>query len=326
MHVEIVDQANGRAVGAGTIERRTVELEPVDAGRQLRPQPIPQPPHPRSFLGQPRDRQPGRLGQPHDPRHVERATPHAAFLTAAMHERLDPHGPLPAPDEQRPGALGAVKLVRRETGQVGAERIDVDGHAAERLRTVDVHEPAGGMHDRGERRHVLHHARLVVGQQQRDEQRVRADRRLEIGRANPPRDAGRIGLPYDGQPRHGKPLPLEVLSGVERGMVVGHGDDDPSPRRVTQVPGPGRESEQSDVRALGGPAREYDLTGHRPDRGGEGRPCRLDRIAGLAAHFVGRAAGVAVVVGEPRQHRLEHPRVESGRGVVVEVDRVGHGR
>ena len=47
----------------------------------------------------------------------------------------------------------------------------------------------------------------------------------------------------------------------------------------------------------------------------------FDRLLRLPAERVIAAGGVAVILGEVRQHRLHHPRIAARRGVVVHVDR-----
>ena len=46
----------------------------------------------------------------------------------------------------------------------------------------------------------------------------------------------------------------------------------------------------------------------------------VDRLLGLPAEGVVAAGGVAERLGEVRQHRLDHPRIDRRRGVVVHVD------
>ena len=50
----------------------------------------------------------------------------------------------------------------------------------------------------------------------------------------------------------------------------------------------------------------------------------LDGLLGLPAEGVVAAGGVAELLGEVRQHRLDHARVAPRRGVVVQVDRQFH--
>ena len=48
--------------------------------------------------------------------------------------------------------------------------------------------------------------------------------------------------------------------------------------------------------------------------------CLVDGRAGVVAECVADAAGVAVLLGEVGQHRLDDARVDPRRGVVVHVD------
>ena len=63
-----------------------------------------------------------------------------------------------------------------------------------------------------------------------------------------------------------------------------------------------------------------DLLGLRPDCGRDLGPGIVYGVFCRGAESVGRAARVAVDFGEIRPHRLHHPRIDAGRGVVVEID------
>ena len=216
-----------------------------------------------------------------------------------------------------------------EARQIGAERVHVDGHPADRLGAVHVEDGAGGVDQFGDRRHVLHDADLVVRQEHGDEERVRPECRLEIGEPDPPRHAACVVLEHDREPGHLGSLAFEVFHGIEHGVVLGrHRHDVPgkSVRRLEPRMPRGR-SEDGEVGALGGPAREHDLPRIGGNRVGERAPRGFHRLTGLAAHVVRHAAGVAVAVGEPRQHRLQHPRIKPRCGVVVEINgalQLGH--
>ena len=78
---------------------------------------------------------------------------------------------------------------------------------------------------------------------------------------------------------------------------------------------------EGEVVALGGAAGEDDLLGDGADEAGDLLAGLLDGLLGLPAEGVIPAGGVAVVLGEARQHRLQHARIDARRGVVVHVDR-----
>ena len=69
---------------------------------------------------------------------------------------------------------------------------------------------------------------------------------------------------------------------------------------------------------------EDDLPALGADRPRHLLPGELDRLLGLPPESVGDARGVAVELGEVREHRLDDPRVGAGGGVVVEIDRTSH--
>ena len=79
-------------------------------------------------------------------------------------------------------------------------------------------------------------------------------------------------------------------------------------------------TQQRKVDALGRPAGEDDLPRRGTDCCCHLVPSRLDYRPSLEPEVMGATAGVAVVVRQPGQHRLQHQRIEPGRGVVVEID------
>ena len=97
-------------------------------------------------------------------------------------------------------------------------------------------------------------------------------------------------------------------------MLDGGGDE------VTAVSGvAGGDTPDGGVVRLGPPAGEDDLLGQASDEIGNRLPGGLHRLAGLLAEFVNRR-GVAEVLEKMRRHDLQHPRIHSCRGVVVQVD------
>ena len=61
--------------------------------------------------------------------------------------------------------------------------------------------------------------------------------------------------------------------------------------------------------------------GLRPDGGGDLLPRRVDRLFGRVSEGVRGAGRVAEGLGKVGQHRLQHPGIEPGGGVIVHVDR-----
>ena len=75
-----------------------------------------------------------------------------------------------------------------------------------------------------------------------------------------------------------------------------------------------------EVVGLGGAAGEDDLLRLGVDQAGDPLAPRLGRLLRLPAVAVAPAGRVTEGLGEIGHHRLEHPRIERGRGVVVHVD------
>ena len=296
VHVQVVDEPHGLAPGVDCVERGAVELEAGNARGKPGPEKVPQPPHPRGLLGEFQARQPRRLGEADDSRHIERAAPHSPFLPAAKHKRLHADGPAPSADKQPADSLRSVKLVGREAGQVGLDRVHVDGHAAHGLGTVDVNQGTGVVGNLRDRGHVLHHARLIVRKQDGDRERVGPHRLPEVGEPDPARDAAGVSLGHHRQACDLEALPLEVLDRIERGMVVGDRDHEvPSGQAgrlrahaaFGRVAGPGGAAQEGDVGAFGRAACEHDLAGRSPDRRGERFAGSLHGVPRRPPHLVG---------------------------------------
>jgi hypothetical protein len=98
-------------------------------------------------------------------------------------------------------------------------------------------------------------------------------------------------------------------------MLGGHGDQVVSPAALP----PGRPFERQVV-ALGGAAGEDELLVAGAD-GGSQRPAGLlGGITGLPAVGMTHAPRVAKLLGEVRQHRLDHARIDGRGSVMIEVN------
>ncbi len=89
--------------------------------------------------------------------------------------------------------------------------------------------------------------------------------------------------------------------------------------------GTSRGTENGKIRTLGGAAGEDHFPSRRSNRLGHLLASLFHRLTSRTAKGVRQASGIAVLVFEPWQHRLEHARVEPSCRVVVEVDQHGSG-
>ncbi len=77
---------------------------------------------------------------------------------------------------------------------------------------------------------------------------------------------------------------------------------------------------------LGRAAGEDDFAGGCADERGDLASGAANGLVSLPPIRVLPARGIAELLGEVRQHRLEHARIDRCRGVVVEIDRLCHGQ
>ena len=126
-------------------------------------------------------------------------------------------------------------------------------------------------------------------------------------------------LAVHGQVGGAEALLLQLLDGVEDGVVLDGGGDDVV---AAAAAGIGGAAHRQGV-ALAAAAGEDDLLrlaaqelGHRTAGG-------VQALAGLSRLGV-EARGVAPVLAQVRQHGFQHARVQGGGGGVVEVDALAH--
>ena len=162
-NVEGVGQAFGRVA---------VELQTGNGGSEQTMQAVAQRCHACGFMRQRGPRQPRRLAQGDDMRHILGAGTQAVFVAGAVLDRFERDA---RSNIQRPHALGGVKLVAGQGQQVGAQRLQVHRHLADGLGCIDVHQRARGMREIGQRAHGLQAAGLVVGQHHRHQRHLRRD-------------------------------------------------------------------------------------------------------------------------------------------------------
>ena len=192
--------------------------------------------------------------------------------------------------------------------QVHAELVHPGRHLAHRLGGVRVQEHAGLARDARDLGDRLDGPDLVVGVHHRDEHRPRRERPGDVVGVD---QAG----PVDRYVGHVCAVPLEVAAGLDDRRVLHRGGHDVRPL-------PARRLDCSDERGvvrLGTAAGEDDLGRRAAEEPGEPGAGAGDGLSRRRPRPV-RARGVAVVLREVRQHRLEHLGGDGRAGVVVQVD------
>ena len=110
---------------------------------------------------------------------------------------------------------------------------------------------------------------------------------------------------------------LEPLAGVDDRLVLGDRGDDVVALLAVHL----GDALDREVVGLGRAAREDDFLRVRADEIGDLLARLLDRLFGFPAERMVAAGGVAEVLGEIRQHRLDDARIDRRRRVIVHVDR-----
>ncbi len=227
------------------------------------------------------------------------------FLRATHHERLHAQ---PASHEQRAHTLRAAELVRGDGAQIGAEADEVDVGVARGGARVDVHQHAALACLCDDGRRGLERADFVVGELDRDERGVGADRADHL-----------VGIeaPAAVDPDLGDGEAFRAPARVEHGRVLHRsGDDVAFPSVFERTPDRG-------VDRFGAARGEHHLARARAEQRGHLLACVLDCDARRAAFGV-QAPGVAVMVAEVRHHRVERLRAQRRRRRVIEI-RARHG-
>jgi len=249
-------------------------------------------------------RQPRRLAKADYLRHVLGAGPQAVLLVGAEQNRFDGSA---VSHVERTDALGSIELVAGERQQVDAERIDVERDLAGRLGRVGMHQAAVGARQPGDLGDRLEGADLVVGVHHRDQCRVRAQRRRDVGR----RDAARR---IDADDRDVPTEFAQMQRRLHHGRMLDGTDYDVS--FVRQRAG---DAEQGQVVGLGRAAGEDDFPVDRIDQRRDLGSRRGHRPPRPQAEGMGRGR-IAEVFLDPGAHRgRDLGRDRRGR-VVVEVD------
>jgi hypothetical protein len=304
-------QVPGQPARLGPVERDPGHVLP-----EARQQPAPQARQPRGFglALCPTDGE--GAAQPDAQGDRQRPRPEPLLVAAAMEQRFQPdarpRAPAP-PDVEEAHPLRSVDLVGGAREQVDADVLDVERDLAERLGGVGVEQHVALRTDLADGGQGLERADLAVRGHHRDQDRALAD---GVG------DAVRVDEAPTVYRQHGRgeALPLEGGAGIEHGGMLGCHRDDVGAATCAGAPRSQR-TLQGEVVALGGPAREDDLAGILgADRRRHALAGRLDRPLSAPTVAMRSTGRVPEVLGEERQHRLEHARVHRGGRVVVEVD------
>ena len=246
-------------------------------------------------------------GQADRTRHVLGSAAARPLLPSAVDQ--GDHLGHPTSDVQGTNPLGAVDLVPRDGQEIHTQRLDMDGNLAESLDRIGVEQDvplAAHLGDLGDREE---HSRLVVGVHEADQNRVRPDRSSHLVRIQ-------HTLAVHRQPRDRAPLTLQMIGGMEDGVMLdrrddemaratGSGSDDPRQGQIIRLgPTPG----ENDAVLVG------DAQGPRHTLS-----CGLQGVTRLTPPGVDRTR-VPEPLPEEGQHGREDIGVERRGRVVIQID------
>ena len=244
-----------------------------------------------------------------DAGNIERARPHAALVPAPVNDGRELHARVAPAHVERAHALGPVHLVGGDGGEVHVHLLHVEGHLADGLDGVGVEEHFLLFGDLPDFLNRLQHADFVVGVHDGDEDGLVGDSSAQLVQINQAffahRQVGDLAA-----------VLLQPLAGVEHGFVLGDGGYDVVAFLAVHL----GHALDGQVVGLSGAGGEDDLLRSGVDEGGDLLAGGVNPLLGLPAEAVVAAGGVAELVGEVRQHRLQHPRVHRGGSVVIHIN------
>ena len=164
--------------------------------------------------------------------------------------------------------------------------------------------------DRADLGDGLDRADLVVGGHDGDERGFGRNGLFHVGGAH-------LAVFVYGQVGHLEALALELLTGVQDGVVLDRAGNDVVALRLERIGA----AAHGPVIGLGAAAGEVDLVGFGVQRGGHLGAGLVEQAARVAAKGVD-ARGVAVHSGQAGHHGLQHGLGDAGCGGVVHINAV----
>src|SRR6266851_2047920 len=294
-------------------------LQPVAQGRNTR-----------RILGQ---RLPGKLrssAHADNASYVFRARAKSSLVVPAVEKLLQARA---TADVQRSDPLRRIKLVPGERQQIHAQRVDVDRELPCGLHRVGMKVHVGVSGDAADFLKWLHRAQLVVGVHH-------GNQRGFLAKSAAQRLWRNDSLPVDGQVGDRYTLLLKRLARVEHSFVFDVGGDDVFEVSdgkafigiIAEVCSPtggpgykrGQNAKDRVVVSFRAAAGEDDFLRTRANQRRDLFARSFNRAARLLPKGVNRG-GIAELPRQVGQHSVEHRRLDSRGGIVIQIDAI-HGR
>src|ERR1022692_1522210 len=190
---------------------------------------------------EPHNRQLRRLPQPDDARNILRPRAPRTFMTSAIKHRLDLSS---LANEKRAHALRRVKLVPGNRQQIASDFANINRNFPRRLHRIGVKINVSFRCNLPNLRYRLQHARLVVGEHDRNQLRIRTKRAPDIIRIDETKAIHRNECDF-------APVRSKPLAGIQHSVML-------NGRRNDMVTRP-RQSKYRQIVRLGSAAGEYYL-------------------------------------------------------------------
>ena len=229
------------------------------------------------------------------------------FLRTAVHENIRQNALF---DIQGADALRRMEFVTGKGQHIHAQRLYIYRNVTDCLYRVGVEPRAVGMGNGGKLRNGLHGADLVIRQHDGNKGGILTDRLFQLGRLHQ-------SLRRDRQIGDLEALLLQRLGAVQNGVMLKRRGDQvlfalcrPAVHAALQRP----------VIRLGAAGGEVNLTRLGIQGGGDLTARLFHGGAGGTPDGI-NAAGVAVVLHQPRGHRLQYGRCDRCGGGVIGVNK-----
>ena len=230
-------------------------------------------------------------------------------MSPSEDDRRKPHPRLLAADVQGTDAFGTVHLVRTHGEQINVHALDIKRNLAIRLSRIRVEQHPVFAGDASDFLQRIDGADLVVPAHQRNEDRVRTNRLLQLLQTD-------ATVLINIEESDLVALLFQVVIGVNHCLVFNGAGDDVASLVLVEI----RNAKDSDVIRFRSSTREDNLLAARANQATEHVPCASNSFFSSPAKGMVAAGSVTIDFREIRQHRLHHPWVSRRSSVVVKID------
>src|SRR6266849_7832482 len=288
----------------------TIDIDLVELGFEARTQPVTQRAHLLGFLGHLLLGQFTGLAEADDAGDVQRAGTHTALVAAAIDNGGKLNARIAAANVKGADTFGSIDFVAGNREQVDVVLLDVYRDFADSLHAIDGKNNAVFLGDLADFRHRIDDANLIVGIHDGNKNGFRRNRFTHVFRV----DAA-IAL-------HRKigdfiAVLFEALAGIEHSFVLNGLRNDVIALLAVHL----GDTLDHQVVGFGRATGKDDFLGRCADQRSDLRTRILYRLFAGPAEGVIAACGVAELLREIGQHRVDNTRIHRSGRMIVQVNR-----